>query len=164
MSLKIIANIGDKATLQSILQPQHFPVFLDEETEASAPYNDTDELPATDNSMDTIDSFLNKFGGNLQATGYLAHAQFSSEESDESRSPASSAPARKDEEKTLLKEEKISEERELKHLIQSHKYREALELIERQNLNNPQKSIYFAHQMRFIKKLMALEKFKNKSK
>lgn len=49
----------------------------------------------------------------------------------------------------------------LSDLIREKRYGEALELINTQNLNNPQKSIYFAHQMRFIKKLISLQKFKN---
>ena len=52
----------------------------------------------------------------------------------------------------------------LTSLLRLHRYEEAIKLIERQNLNNPQKNIYFAHQMRFIKKLQALDKFKNKNR
>ena len=51
----------------------------------------------------------------------------------------------------------------LAELIKSRRYNEALQFIEQQNLNNPQKSIYFAHQMRFIKKLIALDNYRNKN-
>lgn len=48
-----------------------------------------------------------------------------------------------------------------KIMIKNGNYGKALEIIREINLNNPEKSIYFADQMRFIKKLMLNEAKKN---
>ena len=107
LARKIAVNIGDLPTLRLILgiDPPEFARFY------------PDMEPATPDTFDAIDTFLDKFG----------------------------AP---------------SESPSLSNLISEHKYQQALQLIESQNLNNPQKSIYFAHQMRFLKKLIAIEKYK----
>ena len=44
--------------------------------------------------------------------------------------------------------------------IRQHKYEKALEIIQSLNLKYPEKSIYFADQIRFLKKLIANEKYK----
>lgn len=49
-----------------------------------------------------------------------------------------------------------------KYYIKQHKYAKALEIINNINLNFPEKSIYFADQIRFLKKLVLNEKFLNK--
>ena len=41
-------------------------------------------------------------------------------------------------------------------LIRQRKYQEALEIITDLNLNNPEKSVYFADQIRFLRKLISL--------
>ncbi|MDE6009581.1 MAG: hypothetical protein K2G90_10290 [Muribaculaceae bacterium] len=43
-------------------------------------------------------------------------------------------------------------------LIKNGKYEIAIERIKEQNLNNPEKSIYFADQIRFLRKLIRLQK------
>lgn len=45
---------------------------------------------------------------------------------------------------------------ELQKLIKNGDYQRALEIITELNLNNPKKSVYFAEQIRFLKKLIAL--------
>ena len=42
--------------------------------------------------------------------------------------------------------------------IKQHRYERAYEIISELNLNNPEKSVYFADQLRFLKKLIAIEK------
>ena len=42
-------------------------------------------------------------------------------------------------------------------MIDKRNYSKALEIITEINLKNPKKSIYFADQMRFLRKLMELE-------
>ena len=148
LALIISVNIGDKDVLKDLgirdLEPEFVAPEEQPDTRDASSYNIGDnESPDTEeghdsSSMDTIDSFLDKFGKDIPATGYLAQAQL--------------PPAKQ--------KEAVSE---LKKLIKDRRYSEAIQLIEGQNLNNPQKSIYFAHQMRFVKKLMAIENYKNKT-
>ena len=42
-------------------------------------------------------------------------------------------------------------------MIKNHNYTKALQIISGLHLNNPEKSIYFAHQIRFLRKLIAIE-------
>lgn len=42
--------------------------------------------------------------------------------------------------------------------IKQHRYERAYEIISELNLNNPEKSVYFADQLRFLKKLIDIEK------
>ena len=45
-----------------------------------------------------------------------------------------------------------------KKLIGERKYKEAIEILKRINLNNPKKSVYFADQIRFLEKVIANSK------
>ena len=45
-----------------------------------------------------------------------------------------------------------------KKLIGERKYKEAIEILRRINLNNPKKSVYFADQIRFLEKVIANSK------
>lgn len=121
LSRFLAVNIGDYASLRLVLgiDPPDFAKF----------YPDM-ETPAPD-TLDTIDSFLDKFGTKMPAAGYMADYE--------------------------------KEEASFKELIRQKRYGEALALIERQNLINPQKSIYFAHQMRFLKKLIAIENYRKQT-
>lgn len=126
LRLKIAVNIGDKEVLRKILGVTPEKLSGKKQTKSN---------------MDTIDSFLNKFGSNLAPSGYIP-------EEPDLKSP-----------KPKIKSTAANDS-ELKKLIKSHAYEEALKLIEAQNLINPQKSIYFAHQIRFLKKLIAIENYK----
>ena len=130
----ICANIGDKDALAGI--------FGTDETLEEMPPKTSSETE----SMKKIDSFLEKFGTKTPAScnqGYVL----------EKETWAGSA-------------EKTSDpfQKEMSRLIKARRYQDALKLIETQNLNNPQKSIYFAHQIRFLKKLIALDKYRNKTR
>ena len=48
-------------------------------------------------------------------------------------------------------------ERQARELIKNHHYQQALEIIQRLSLNNPEKSVYFADQIRFLKKIIFLQ-------
>ncbi len=48
-----------------------------------------------------------------------------------------------------------------KLMVKNHNYQKALEIIQELSLNNPKKSIYFAYQMRFLKKLLENQKSAN---
>ena len=141
LARRIATNIGDYASLRHVLgmDPPEFARF----------YADID--PATPDTFDTIDSFLDKFGQDAPVLGYMA-----TQMSVPSETVASSGQKRE------VNNEEVPDN-ELKKLMSQGRYREALQLIEAQNLNNPNKSIYFAHQMRFLKKLVALENFRNQT-
>lgn len=47
-------------------------------------------------------------------------------------------------------------------LIKQHKYEHALEIIKALNLNNPKKSSYFADQIRYLEKIILINKNKNR--
>ncbi|MCH5225571.1 MAG: hypothetical protein J1D77_06200 [Muribaculaceae bacterium] len=54
----------------------------------------------------------------------------------------------------------VPEQTSLSLFIKEKRFDEAIQFIQAQNLNNPEKSIYFAHQIRFLKKLKKLDNFK----
>ena len=146
LSRRIAVNIGDYAALRLVLgiDPPEFAKFYPDMETAS---------PST---MDTIDSFLDKFGSNLPDDPLPMDAapQYSIEP--EESTIQENFPD------SLNEDPEDAKPANLGQLIKNKRYSDALQFIESQNLNNTQKSIYFAHQIRFIKKLMALEKFKNK--
>ena len=138
LSRLIAANVGDLASLRLIIgiDPPEFAKF----------YPDMENVTPT--TMDTIDSFLDKFGKNLPDDPLVK-----------------GAGEYRIEEEIMAEDEEPQEEKEnFRKLIKEKKYEEALQFIEHQNLNNPQKSIYFALQIRFIKKLMAIEKYRKLTK
>ncbi len=47
---------------------------------------------------------------------------------------------------------------QIKKLIAQHRYQDAIDILEAYNLNNPKKSVYFADQIRFLKKVIAISK------
>ena len=47
-----------------------------------------------------------------------------------------------------------AKEKKAKQLIREKKYPQAVEILEELNLINPKKSIYFADQIRFLKKII----------
>ena len=121
-------------------------------------------------TMETIDSFLDKFGGR---TASVPGAYIPEENQAENSSTATYTVEEEElTDNTPVQENILGENQEkntsatvkqtLKDLIKEKRYQEALVLIEAQNLNNTEKSIYFAHQIRFIKKLIALQKYQDK--
>ena len=148
LSRKIAANIGDYASLRLVLgiDPPEFARF----------YPDM-ETP-TPSTFDTIDSFLDKYGDSIPALGYMATQENDPKDCTDEKPGLASEESRGEERVENPQEET------LQSLIRSHRYKEAMQLIEVQNLNNPNKSIYFAHQMRFLRKLEALDKFRNQTK
>ncbi|MDE7159572.1 MAG: hypothetical protein K2O24_01815 [Muribaculaceae bacterium] len=50
----------------------------------------------------------------------------------------------------------------LDDLIKNKQYEAAIEIIQRDSLNNPEKSVYFAEQLRFLRKLLIIETWPSK--
>ncbi|MDE5872071.1 MAG: hypothetical protein K2H22_09035 [Muribaculaceae bacterium] len=172
---RIAACIGDPDALRAILG------------EASEDFQDfygSSQLPALSTS-DTIDSFLEKFGSvdsessaeQLQVVPVtppgIDYAAMMERESptdrisglpDDATSSAIDAflkhqPVQRIRPKKEVKEaEKPSlTESFAKIMIKNGNYSRALEIITEISLNNPEKSIYFADQIRFLKKVISLE-------
>ncbi len=172
---RIAANIGDPDALRAILG-EASEDFLDFYGASSHPSLSTDA---------TIDSFIERFGSKMDkleeeesmaagaspAIDYAsileqeaAQDGFYSDVTDDatigvidaflSRQPAPRIKPKKEpkeEEKPSLTESFA------KIMIKNGNYKRALEIITQINLNNPEKSIYFADQIRFLKKVISLE-------
>lgn len=102
--------------------------------------NYVEEETKTPSTFDTIDTFLAKYQGH----GVKITESPVKNGENESRNTES-------DERNILKD-----------LVKSGRYKEAIDFIESQNLINPKKNIYFADQIRFLKKLMELQQLKNK--
>ena len=131
LSRRIAANIGDHEVLRRV---------LGKDTPEVADYY-PDLQNNTPSTLDTIDSFLDKFGGNISSDGYL--------------------PGNDDIKEVVEEKEELPDT--FQDMMKKGLFKEAIQLIERQNLNNPQKSIYFAHQISFLKKLMAINKYRKQT-
>ena len=142
-------------------QEAHSITGSQEEIKTSSELTET-ATSQEDSSFDTINAFLDKFAKNIPPMGYVP--EDSTTPPEETKEEALTESEVKTTENPITDPaESIKAENILKNLIKLKRYQEALEFIKTQNLNNPKKSIYFAHQMRFIKKLMALENFKDRN-
>ncbi len=140
---RIAANVGDQRTLRLILgiDPDEFANFY---PDMAKPDLSTD---------DTIDSFLSQF---CKEDTLLSAAVSEiplptpepAQESDFSKIANNQRPTTKNEKPTPPNPQL---------LIKNHQYEAALEIIMAQSLNNPKKSIYFADQIRFLRKLILNE-------
>ena len=176
---RIAASIGDADALRAILG------------DASEDFQDfyrTGDLPEL-STVDTIDSFLEKFGASdaKAASRTQPEVPVAAPAVDyalllEQETPPD-ALAMVAEDETLgtieaflshnpvprvkpKKEPKEVEKPSLtesfaKILIKNGNYSRALEIITEISLNNPEKSIYFADQIRFLKKVISLESLKS---
>ena len=137
---KIAANVGDIPSLRIILgiDPEEFASFYPDMSYSS---------PST---LDTIDSFISNFA---PADGTVPEA----ENSGEGESGEGYLEEYEETDITALPPMERAQ-----FFIKNHKYTEALAIITDLNLNNPEKSIYFAHQIRFLKKLLLNEAYKKR--
>ncbi len=172
---RIAANVGDPDALKSILG------------EASEDFQDFYGISSRPvlTTADTIDSFLEKFGSKMEimeeaeehipvTPPAIDYASILEKEEAESGTPSlltaddtlgaidaflSQQPAPRIKPKKSPKEEEKPSLTEsfAKIMIKNGNYKRALEIITQISLNNPEKSIYFADQIRFLKKVISLE-------
>lgn len=122
--------------------------LLAQEEEANLP--EADEAPEGSNDA-LINSFIIK---SKNAGGVFPPVV---EESTEQEPPKPQAPVQKP---TPEADSTLSESLALVY-IKRKKYQKAFEIISHLNLNFPEKSIYFADQLRFLSKLIAIEERKS---
>ncbi len=173
---RIAANIGDPDALRAI---------LGDATEDFQDFYGTSALPSL-STADTIDSFLERFGKREEdaredeeplvpvappAIDYASILEKEAEEIGELADiPADStlgaidaflsqqpAPRIKPKKEPKEDEKPSLTESFAKIMIKNGNYKRALEIITEISLNNPEKSIYFADQIRFLKKVISLE-------
>ncbi len=137
----VAANVGDIPALRLMLgiDPEEFASFY---PDLAAPALST---------VDTISSFLNRFGRE-EAPLPAAAAEIPLPE--EAMSVAAEAPLSEMEETASPLP---PTEQNAYILIKNRDYQGALEIIQQLSLNNSEKSIYFADQIRFLKKLIVNE-------
>lgn len=145
----IAANVGDIPSLRIILG-------IDSE-EFAGFYPDMEKT--TISTVDTIESFLSKFGNpNAPIPPVAAEITGSTLQEAEENSPTTTSG---DFSENISPKPVISEI-EARKMIKNHNYQRALEIIMQLSLNNPEKSIYFADQIRFLRKLILNEAKQNK--
>ncbi|MDE6330494.1 MAG: hypothetical protein K2L83_07275 [Muribaculaceae bacterium] len=158
----VAVNVGDPADLAEILG-------LNSESLADLYPGNT---PRNVSTVDTIDTFLTHFGSPTPAPtpaiDYLStlddrQASESAPAPDDSTSSAIDSflkavppptPKSTRRKPVATEESPALTESFARILIKNGNYTKALEIIEELNLKNPEKSIYFADQMRFLRKLI----------
>jgi hypothetical protein len=116
-------------------------------------------VPAANEAPDgSQDSLINEFI--IKSRAQYGH--FPSTESAEEATVADSKPLSPVSNPETTDDSLLSESL-AKVYIRQHRYAKAFEIIEGLSLNFPEKSIYFADQLRFLQKLMLIEKLKAQS-
>lgn len=132
--------------------------FLDAETDAA------DAAPADDATSSMLDSFLGAHPA-PEAARRRPKPAAPAASLPASESPAASTPPTEpkatDRQRQAAPEPAQLTESLAKIMIKNRNYSKALEIIEALSLNNPEKSIYFADQIRFLRKLILNEEKKS---
>ncbi|MDE6272541.1 MAG: hypothetical protein K2M31_06000 [Muribaculaceae bacterium] len=144
----VAVNIGDPADIAEILGLN---------SDSLADFY-PDGRPPKLGTFDTIDTFLSTFGDQTQKSAVKPAGN----EAIPTGSPLDSVPKpapirRPVPEPQPTEESPALTESFARILIKNRNYEKALEIIQQLNLNNPEKSIYFADQIRFLKKLILNE-------
>lgn len=158
----LAAGIGDEESLRLLIGT------LPEELRGFYP----DNGPETPDTNDTINSFISRFSSEKKAAAPTVE-QLVCTPTDYAATLAPDTPPA-DADLSSLADLSTVEEHDTRHdtqppedtrtlsdtetlrtLIREGDYLKAISIITELNLNNPKKSIYFAHQIRFLKKLQA---------
>ena len=113
-----------------------------------APYTAGAPADAPEATPDAIDAFLAGYSTDTPMP-YTPGSDLTPDSAIADEQPPTPPPTEAGEGELELTDEEIA-----RNLIKNRKYEEALAIIERLNLINPKKSIYFADQIRFLKKLI----------
>ncbi len=154
----VAVNIGDPADIAEILGLN---------SDSLADFY-PDGLPPKLDTFDTIDTFLSTFGSqSAKSEPQPAQSPQSAARPDAPLtstldSPLESMPKPAPIRRPAPEPQKTEDSPALTEsfariLIKNRNYEKALEIIQQLNLNNPEKSIYFADQIRFLKKLILNE-------
>lgn len=132
--------------------PDYAQILADEEER---------NLPSPEEAEgDSPDSVINAFI--LKDRDRQSH--FSARE--EEKNSQSPAPAKEEKKEPIqhpvMQEDSLLSESLAKIYIKQHRYGKAYEIITGLNLKYPEKSVYFADQLRFLQKLMINQQYKNK--
>ena len=140
----IAVNVGDTETLARLIGN------LDEDINNFYP----DQMAVQLTTDDTIDSFIEKFGksasggetvDSILSDAHVASDYFTADKREKPETPPE------------LPEDPMEK---VKKMVKNRDYEGAVEIMESIYLNNPKKSIYFADQIRFIRKMMINERKK----
>lgn len=110
-------------------------------------------------TMETIDSFLAKYGGNNGSIPGAYMPEIPVEDHSQPVEPPKEKHAKKQQQTTEISDSQLKTK--LTELIKEKRFEAALQIIEQQNLINPKKNIYFADQIRFLKKLIKIKNSQN---
>lgn len=142
---------NDALLERMILNPQpEYATVLEKE------YADAPDIDTPDEQSRLIDAFLDRQPAPGPGT----------EPAIETVETASETPAEEKAQKAAIhpREESSLNETLAKVYIRQGKYEQAYEILSRLNLNIPEKSVYFADQMRFLQKLIINSKHKSNTK
>ena len=136
--------------------PDYSTMLAKEEEESLPP-----EVDPTDNSQDAL---INAFILKSKTEGQHRLPELADAESQEDElpkvevkrpePPTEMSPEDHPKEVTERQDDSSLRESLAKIYIKQHRYDKAFEIIHSLSLNNPKKSVYFAYQMRFLKKLI----------
>ena len=105
------------------------------------------------------DALINKFiARSKEQSGHFLVSDDESEPQVALEVAAAPAPKKAEDSSSTMLSESLA-----KIYIKQRRYEKALEIIQSLSLNFPEKSIYFADQMRFLRKLIQNEKYKQKN-
>ena len=153
--LLIAANVGDPDALRSLIGDPALDLRNFYPDSASAPLS----------TEDTIDSFIARFGNGSGAQADLEIFGTAPDPIPEPEPEPIPEPIPEPEPELepepepepVVENDPVEEVNTLekvKMLVKNRDYQQALEIMEANYLNNPKKSVYFADQIRFIRKMM----------
>ena len=156
-------NSGNPENLGNSGNPENLENLGNPDSSDKSDSSDLSDLSSPDSTASRIDAFLavSKQPARVPEALKDLVAETRPEESYPAEQPAKVLPSAKEE--PVVEEEKQASRPDsltlslAKMMIKNRNYNKALEIISRLNLENPEKSTYFADQIRFLKKLIIIQ-------